>query len=237
MSRKFIATLVIAVLCSFSAATAGASTINISNSFSGWYDNTGNSDVLYSASLGELPSGNYVAGDAFGFENHNYFVFDLTALASATIISAQLQVWSYDVSTNGTFTTYEVATDPTVVSSGLGGVPVFDDLADGPDFGSTPMPAYALTLDPLDQGYLVTVDLNLAAIAAIQAATGGLFAIGGNFSSGSEDYGFGLSEFNQANKLVVEYRGDVAVPDGGITFSLLGGTMIAIGMLRRRLSK
>jgi hypothetical protein len=227
MPRKLFTTLVTAtVVCLFTAATAGASTINIVNSTSGWYDNTGVSEVQ--VSLPDPPTGNYVAGDAFGFENHNYFVFNLAALSGATVTGATLELWSYEVSIDGVYTVYEVATAPAAVADGNGGVPVFDDLADGNVFGFAPLVA-----TPVDQGYLVTIDLS-AALTAIQNAVGGNFVIGGNFSSGSDDYAFGFSEFDSRNRLIVDYEGRVTVPDGGMTMSLLGGALMGLGMLRRR---
>jgi len=220
MLRKTFATfLTIAALCLVNATAAQGATINIVNSDSGWYDDSGEHDPTNT---------NYIAGAFGGVAFNNFFVFDLSSLAGQTVLSAQLQVFAYEISANGIYANFDVLTPvPTLTAGGSGMVATHVDLASGAFFGGK-------FVTPGDSDSLVTITLNAAAIAAIQANAGGLWAIGGDFlgDGGSVDYIFGFSEFDVQNQLIVETA--AAVPDGGIAVSLLGGALMALGVLRRK---
>lgn len=123
-----------------------------------------------------------------GVEYRNYHKFDLSSLA-VTIASAQWVLEfpenAYDsrYSSEG-FLLYEVTSNPddfgfdfdAGVSRGYSAA-VYEDLGDGTFFGSR-------TYTAADEGSLTTIDLNSDAVAAINAAAGGIFCIGGIMSGG-----------------------------------------------------
>lgn len=139
----------------------------------------------YWVSLDDNPPNGPNPGFA-GVEYRNYHKFDLSSLA-VEIVSAQFVLefpsGAYD-SSNGTegFLLYEVTSDPDDFGFDFdGGVmraysaAVYDDLADGTFFGNR-------TYSAADEGSLTTIDLNSDAVAAINAAAGGVFSIGGRMS-------------------------------------------------------
>jgi hypothetical protein len=224
MLRKPLVTLMaIGALCVVDARIAGAATITITNSDSGWYDNTGFHDPS------EI---NYIAGQFFDSHWHDFFVFDLAAAVGQTITSAQLQLYTHTISSTGTYTNYDVTTPIALLTGGGGGLGAYADLGGGASFGS-------INLMPGQSDSLVLINLNAAAIAAIQANVGGLFAIGGDYlgDGGSEDFAFGFSGFNPTNTQNQLILQTTSVPDGGLTMSLLSGTLMALGMLRRKLKR
>ncbi len=74
-----------------------------------------------------------------------------------------------------TYALYHVATDIGILTSGAGGVGAYDDLAAGTFYGS-------IDVSAADNGAFVEVELNAAAIAALNS-TGGKFAFGGNITT------------------------------------------------------
>lgn len=110
----------------------------------------------------------------------NFFVFDLTAVTE-DIVAATLTVESpggYESSNPfETWTLYDVSTDiPTLTAGGLGLTAIYDDLGTGISYGSVDVTAS-------DNGQLITITLNPAAITALNTARGGAFAIGGDVST------------------------------------------------------
>jgi len=223
MLRKISVTVSIAVLCLFTASAAQASSIAIINSNSGWYNDNGEGQGLNPGLNGQ----NYFSGDFDGDHYHNFFIFNLGSLAGATITGATLQLYTGDVTDDGTYSTYDVSTAPATLNDGTGGIPAYNDLGGGVFFGST-----ALTIGQADS--VVAFGLNAGAIAAIQAGVGGMFSIGGDFVGAAGGWAFGFTDFDQRNQLIIEYEGGNNVPDGGLTLGLLGGAMMALGALRRR---
>ena len=225
MLRKPIVTLLAIITLSLLDATAArGATISITNSDSGWYNEVGDhqADVT-----------NYFSGQNPGFDDlhyRNWFVFDLTAAAGETITGAQLQLYTYQITESGTYTTYDVATPvPTLTAGGTGLVGIYADLGSGASFGS-------LALTTADEESLILINLNAAAVADIQANAdiSALFAIGGDFLSDSGfGHAYGFSSFDPRNQLILQTAA-ATVPDGGLTISFLGGTLMAFGMLRRK---
>jgi len=223
MLRKPIVTLLAIVTLSLVDATAArGATITITNSDSGWYDVTGFHDPSVV---------NYIAGQFFGDQWRNFFVFDLSAVGGQTITGAQLQLFTHEISSSGTYTTYDVTTPvPALTAGGSGMLGTYSDLGSGLSFGS-------IGLSPGERYSLILIPLNATAITAIQANAGGLFAIGGDYlgDGGDEDYVFAFSDLdpgNTQNQLILQTA--ATVPDGGLTISFLGGTLMAFGMLRRK---
>jgi hypothetical protein len=114
-------------------------------------------------------------------EYRNFFVFEVPAL-SLPIVSAQLRAANPGVtippsfgSPDGmeTFTLFDVSTAiPELRAAGTGRTDIFDDLGTGTIYGSQ-------VVTPYDNGRVVTVDLNTAAITDVVAHQGGTFAVGG----------------------------------------------------------
>lgn len=173
-------------------ASAGqALTITLDATDSGWYDQSG----AHTAS-----NDNYAAG----WENtqlRNFFVFDVSGLpAGETILSATLRAYNpavgepnasfeggYDSpDASETYRLVEVLTPAAVISlDSVGNLVVFNDLADGPEYGS-----YAFSA--ADNGTDVDVALNAAGLAALDAAIGD-FVLGGYVSTLTGS--FGTDEF------------------------------------------
>lgn len=169
-----------AVLLAALASAATAAT-DVSYSDRGWYTSAGTHNA---------GNTNYFVGwDASGgSELRNYFAFDLSRLG-ANVLSADFVVNSATSTIVGGSETYvlsEVTTPvATLVAGGSGLTAIFNDLGDGAAFGTR---VYTSADDNQDR----TITLSPAAVAAINAARGGSFALGGSISTLS---GTHVSEF------------------------------------------
>jgi hypothetical protein len=156
-----------------------------------------------------VANANYIAGALqggapFTADVRNFFVFDLAGVSS-NVTAATLRLWNpaddpatttvnesgfrstlpnplpQDLRTE-TYQLNEVSTSiPELLAGNAGGgdpiaVARFDDLGDGNVFGT-------YIASNADNGTFVQIVLNAAAIAAINAHAGGLFAIGGSITS------------------------------------------------------
>ena len=197
---------------------------------SGWYDQSGNhlpENTIYFVGR-VLPSPG---------EFHNFFVFDLSGI-TLPILSAQLRLFH---PTNGynspdpseTYTLFDVSTPiPTLVAGGTGLTGVFADLGSGVSYGSGVFSA-------ADVNSIVPIGLNAAALADLNGAAGGLFALGGAVTSLRPNPGpfptpvtesvFGSASAANPRHLVL-----TLIPEPG-TLALLGsGTLILLGCGWRR---
>jgi hypothetical protein len=210
-----------------------AATADVINAIdSGWYSESG---------MHVAVNDNYVVGEVSGVVRHNFFVFDLTAVVD-DIVSASIQLYNPDsalpalrgyVSPDAaeTFELYDVSTPIASLSAssaaGPAGVATFDDLGTGTVFGQRVVSA-------ADNGTTISVALNADGLAALNAARGGLFALGGALTSlGSfgDEYVFGFSvALDNPNVRQLEFRTRPAVPEPG-TLALLG---IAAAFVARR---
>ena len=135
----------------------------------GWYDQLG----LHDPANNGYALGNCASCTAL-YRRH-FFVFDLTGI-SDTITAASVNVWMdqpYDsLHASETYALYEVSTPVSDLTGGIGGVSAYNDLGSGTAFGS-----YVLTAaDGMTQ---VTVPLNAAGLAMLNAGRGGQVAVGG----------------------------------------------------------
>jgi hypothetical protein len=179
---------------------------------SGWYSDSGRHNPTVS---------NYVVGEcatpqcAQPAVFQNFFVFDLTAI-SGSILTATLVV---ENPTNGylsgdsseTWTTFDVTTPiPSLVAGGYNLTAIYEDLGSGANYGSiVVMPTTTL----------VQVDLNNAALTALNASTHSQFAVGGALTTldaqANREWVFGNSGATNVRRLVLS----VAAPALAINYS------------------
>ena len=135
----------------------------------GWYNSTGYHDPAYP---------NYATGDSTlndGLLYRDWMAFNLPTF-SQPVISAQLKVQAYEYLSADASETYELREVATPVSSlvagGTGQTAIYNDLADGTSYGSR-------VFTSADNYQFVTINLNAAAISALNAKSGQTFALGG----------------------------------------------------------
>ena len=150
-------------------------TQTLAASFTGWWDSTGSHDAGNS---------NYGVGDANSSpDHHDFFVFDLSGI-EGTITGAQLSIGN---TANGymagipagisTLAMFDVSTSiEALEATNSGQVGIFTDLGSGTLFASR-------TVSAADNGTQVLITLNASALAALNAAEGQEFAIGGALES------------------------------------------------------
>jgi hypothetical protein len=161
---------------------------------SGWYNQAGSHTAQ---------NDNYIVGDVAGTERHNFVVFDLTSVTD-DIIAASIQLYNPDnalpalrgyVSPDAseTLALYDVTTDiDTLRLSQVGapGIAIFGDLGSGTLLGNQAVSA-------ADNGTTISIALNADGLAALNAARGGFFAVGGaliTLGSFGDEYVFGFSQ-------------------------------------------
>jgi hypothetical protein len=162
----------------------------------------------------------------------NFFVFDLSAV-SDTIVSATLQLNTGAVVTDGTYTLYDVQTDIATLRAGGSGLSdVYADLGAGTAYGS-------INLLSTQDNAIVNIGLNTSAIAGLNAARDGLFALGGNYVSPFSAFGnISTNSFDwlasATRQLVLETH---AVPEPSSLLLLGSGLVILLTLFRKRLSR
>jgi len=95
-----------------------------------------------------------------------------------------LQLWNFSyfsVDPTETYTLFDVSTSPSVLMSGLGGIPAFNDLGSGAILGSH----LASSADDLST---IMIPLNAAALSSLNAASG-FWATGGAITTLDNDLG------------------------------------------------
>jgi hypothetical protein len=198
----------------------------------GWYDQTG----FHDASIM-----NYVSGRLGNNEFRDFSVFDLSGLPGP-ITSAQLQLFNPGPPLSGysspnpfqTFTLFDVTTPiSTLEASQSGRTDIFADLGTG----STGTPFGAQIVSAADDGNFVTINLNPAGLAALNAAEGKQIAFGGAItdldSRTVDEYIFGHSGGPGTVRLVV-----TAIPEPA-SLILMGTGLVAplvYGWRRRRIT-
>jgi hypothetical protein len=175
------------------SSVAAAQTVVISQTDRGWYVDDGFSN----ASSSNVD--NYLVGKCcLGVREHrNFFVFDLASVAqpiasaklALSVPGGRLDGYSSPNSSEN-YELHDFATSIATLVDGTGGVTAFEDLGSGVVYGSRIMTA-------ADNGSVVEITLNPAAIADLNSATG-LIAIGGSLTTidggMNEESTFGHSE-------------------------------------------
>jgi hypothetical protein len=117
---------------------------------------------------------NYFAGSTGGAPLRNFFSFDLSSACGAARVT--LQLTRFDQSETLTYSLFDVTTPAATLNANDGtSQTIFDDLGSGTSFGS-------FTVADGAETDVLSFPLNSAGVAAVNAARGGFFSIGGRAS-------------------------------------------------------
>lgn len=200
----------------------------LGGSGAGWYDEAG--DHIAGNS-------NYLAGTNFTSEHRNYFLFDLSGI-SDDILGATLKIFNPREGNMGdlfgrAYTGYSVSTSiGELIEDQSGRVDIFDDLGSGAAYGST----NTFVVDDY-----VTISLNSTALADLNAARGGLFAIGGALSPLTPGVPSGVFAFTPLDwsessaQLLLSFNAAAVPEPATLTMaSLAAAAGLGLGWWRRR---
>ncbi|WP_162914529.1 PEP-CTERM sorting domain-containing protein [Desertibaculum subflavum] len=184
---------------------------------------------------------NFLTGQLGQTVRRSYLAFDLSGV-TGTVTAAKLRLFNPEVSqflhgyvspqASETLAFYDVTTLAAAFLDGTAGVAGFADLGTGILFGTRSVSA-------ADNGTVIEIDLNAAALAALNAAAGGDFLLGGALTSiaGIFDqyvFGFTMVDFvaDHTRQLVLEVA-PAAVPEPSAL--LIAGTgLLLLGLARAR---
>ena len=125
------------------------------------------------------PAMNYIVGTLSGIHFRDWFVFDLTGLLTP-IASAELLLDNPSIFSDDGFEVYQLtsttSTPATLIAAG-GGAGVFGSLGTGTVFSTITV------YDPADDGATLSLALNAAGIAFLNANLGGLVAFSGRVTT------------------------------------------------------
>lgn len=178
---------------------------------------------------GSLATNNYFAGKSGGTEIRNWFVFDLSGIVSP-IVGAELRLNAALILSDDPFETYNVtSTTSSVVllEFGVGGSAVFDSLGTGSLFSSINV------VDGVDDNTMLTLSLNAAGLAHINANLGGKLAFSGRLTTldaSASEYVFAGS-YAKITQLHLLDNPVIPLPTGA-AMAMVG--MGVIGVRRRR---
>lgn len=208
---------------------AAASVISVVAADSGFYNDTG----------AHAPANeNYLTG-RFNTVDRGFWVFDLSGV-SGTVTAATLNLYNPDVSDTlkgyvspdptETLAIFDVTTSmASLTTGGVGLLGTFEDLGTGVEFGS-------VVVSAADNGQVVSIVLNAAGVAAINASLGGSIAFGGALTTlgagPDNEYVFGFSATSFAGGDV--RRLDLTVVPEPTTLSLLALAVVPLMRRRRR---
>ena len=213
----------LAAVLSVAASASGAAATTVINSFaSGFYQNTGGTPSLGSTNIIEDSTRN------------NYFAFDLSGV-SGTVTSAKLTIFGgngsflfFSAPPTVTYSIFDVSANVNALTNHTAGLATFTDLGSGTVYGSTSVTA---TTGPSLQ---LVIDLS-GGLNDINAALGGLFALGGGSSlAANQGFLWSSSSRDPAARLELE---TTPIPAALPLFAtVFGGGGLVAWRRRRKLS-
>ena len=219
-------------LAAATPVAANAATITVDGSASGAYN---------AAGARVSTTQNFLTGQFGQAERRSFLAFDLAGVAG-TVTSAKLRLHNPELSAfirgyaspdaSETLTFWDVTTAAASFLDGTAGLGGYADLGGGILFGTQSVSA-------ADNGTVIEIDLNAAALTALNAAAGGDFLIGGALTSlsGMADqyvFGFTMADFvpDKTRELVLEVAPAAAVPEPPALL-LAGTALVLLGLARR----
>jgi hypothetical protein len=148
-------------------AASGDTTVTLNAVDRGWFGEDG--------SHPDIP--NYIVGPSELSQGRmrNFFVFDLSSVSGSVVAAKVSAANPASIPPGDTYTIREVTTSPAVLGAGAtNATPVYDDLGNGPVYGSVALADP--TLSP------VVVPLNDLGVRAAQRAVGDTLAFGGDYA-------------------------------------------------------
>ena len=180
-----------------SISGSGGTPSTLSSTGSGWWNDLGSHTATNT---------NYVAGFGASRDHRDFFVFNLAGITQ-NITGAQLSIanpsngYSSPDASEG-LSYFDVSTAiATLIANGTGQTAIYTDLGSGVNFGSR-------TVSAADQGTQVITTLNSSAIAALNAARGSQFAIGGALTTrgtATTEWMFAFSDGGLTKQLILTF--------------------------------
>ncbi|CAA9341357.1 MAG: hypothetical protein AVDCRST_MAG34-956 [uncultured Nocardioidaceae bacterium] len=151
------------------------------------YDNQGTAYVAIEPPFGYGTGDNYGVGFEWEapYENRNWFTFRLGGLTAGSVTKAELVIQNYTggYGPGGSYRLRQVTTAPGALNKHTAPADdVYDDLGDGPVYGSA-----WVTQASMSSQAVTRVPLNAKGVAAVNAAAGRAFSLGGDLSHPDPD--------------------------------------------------